>query len=287
MSTASQDPDFGVRLRWLLSRVAIYGTLAVFAAVYLLPSLVIVASSFRTSRDVAANGLISFPESFSFAPYIRAWTSICVSGICEGIAPNFFNSLRITLPATLISTALGALNGYILSKWRFRGSGIIFTMILLGVFVSPQVTLLPWAWIMGQLGLANSATGLILIHSVQGIAFTTLFCRNFYVTLPDQLIQAARVDGAGFWRIFHRVVLPLSPPILIVAIIWQFTGIWNEYLYGMVFTSGTEQPITVALMSAGTGSQSASVIIAALPPLLIYLLGGRYFVRGLTHGSMR
>jgi len=159
--------------------------------------------------------------------------------------------------------------------------------MLLGVFMPGQVTLLPWAYVMGKLHLADSIYGLVLIHSVQGISFTTLFCRNFYAGIPDDLIKAAQIDGAGFWRIFQKVILPLSPPILIVTVIWQFTGIWNEFLYGVVFTSGSEQPITAALLSAGSGGQSAAIMIAALPPLLIYLVGGRYFVRGLTQGAIK
>jgi len=268
-------------------RMLVYGLLAAFALIYVFPGLMLLFNAFRTYPDLARHGYIALPNSFTFEPWVRSWTSACVSGRCEGVAPNFFNSLKLTIPATLISTALGAINGYILSKWRFRGSELIFGLILCGVFMPGQVTLLPWAWIMGQLGLANSVYGLILIHSIQGISFATLFCRNFYVALPDDLIKAARIDGAGFWRIFMRIVLPLSPPILIVTVIWQFTMIWNEYLFGMVFTAGDEQPITAALMSVGLGGSSATVLMAALPPLLIYLLGGRFFVRGLTQGAIK
>ena len=158
-----------------------------------------------------------------------------------------------------------------------------------------QIALLPWAYILGAIGLTNSTYGLILVHTVQGISFTTLFCRNFYVNIPDDLIKAARIDGAGFWRIFWKIIAPLSPPILIVTVIWQFTGIWNEFLYGVVFTSGREQPITSALVALSTNGtnvrqydvMSAAVLIGALPPLLIYFFGGRYFVRGLTQGAIK
>lgn len=276
-----------MRTLTVTGRMLVYGLLAAFALIYVFPGLMLLFNAFRTYPDLARHGYIALPNSFTFEPWVRSWTSACVSGRCEGVAPNFFNSLKLTIPATLISTALGAINGYILSKWRFRGSELIFGLILCGVFMPGQVTLLPWAWIMGQLGLANSVYGLILIHSIQGISFATLFCRNFYVALPDDLIKAARIDGAGFWRIFMRIILPLSPPILIVTVIWQFTMIWNEYLFGMVFTAGDEQPITAALMSVGLGGSSATVLMAALPPLLIYLLGGRYFVRGLTQGAIK
>lgn len=273
--------------RWIAWRIALYATLTLFALIYLVPAVVVFFSSFRTPVDVMENGLIAFPERFSFDSWVRAWTRMCVSGTCEGIAANFWNSLKITVPATLISTALGAINGYVLSKWKFPGSEIVFAGMLFGVFLPPQITLLPWAWVIGQLGLSNSIYGLTLIHCVMGLGFTTLFCRNFYAQVPNDLIKAAQIDGAGFWRTFVRVILPLSPPILIVTLIWQFTQIWNEYLYGVVFTSGTEQPITAALRGAGVGGSSATVMIAALPPLLIFIVGGRYFMRGLTEGAVK
>jgi glucose/mannose transport system permease protein len=154
---------------------------------------------------------------------------------------------------------------------------------------------MPWAFILGKLGLSNSVVGLVLVHCVQGLSFTTLFCRNYYISVPDDLIKAARIDGAGFWRIFWKIILPLSPPILIVTVIWQFTGIWNEYLFGVVFTSGAQQPITAALVALTAGGttasaydvMSAAVLIGALPPLLVYFLGGKYFVRGLTQGAIK
>lgn len=258
-----------------------------FTAIYAVPALVVFLNAFRSARDVNLDGVIGWPRHWGFEPFISAWTKTCVAGTCDGIGDNFLNSVRITVPATIISTMLGALNGYALSKWKFPGSGLVFGGILLGVFMPMQLTLLPWAWIMGKLGLHNNVNGLVLIHSVQGIAFATLFCRNFYASIPDDLVKAARIDGAGFWRIFMKVLLPLSGPILIVTVIWQFTSIWNDYLFGMIFTSGDEQPITPALMSAGPGRQSAVVLMAALPPLLIYFMGGRYFVRGLTEGALK
>ena len=211
---------------------------------------------------------------------------------------NFFNSLEMTILATIdfSISLLGLMNGYILSKWRFRGSEVIFTCMMFGVFMPPgQVSLMPWAFVLGQIGLSNSIAGLVMIHCVQGLSFTTLFCRNYYVNIPDDLIKAARIDGAGFWRIFYKIILPLSPPILIVTVIWQFTGIWNEYLFGVVFTGGRSQPITASLVGMATGGtnvrvydvMSAGVLIGAIPPLLIYFLGGRdYFLRGLTQGAI-
>ncbi len=281
------------RRRW--TRVIIYGLLIVFALIYIVPLIVVVMNSFREQPEIARNGLIAFPQSFQFDAWWAAWDTYCIGGTCEGMKRNFFNSLWMTVPATIISTLLGAINGYVLSKWKFPGSELLFTMVLLGVFMPGQISLMPWAFILGNVGLSNNVVGLILIHCVQGLSFTTLFCRNYYVNVPDDLVKAARIDGAGFWRIFFKIILPISPPILIVTVIWQFTGIWNEYLFGVVFTSGAQQPITSALVALTAGGQtataydvmSAAVLIGALPPLLVYFFGGKYFVRGLTQGAIK
>lgn len=277
------------------AKIGVYVVLSVFAAYYLLPLAVVVLNSFRDLDDLGRNGLLSVPASFSLAHWSVVWNSYCVSGGCHGISPFFYNSLEMAIPATLISTMLGAVNGYVLSKWRFFGSETLFLLLTLGVFMPGQMVLLPWAITLGTLGLSNTIPGLILVHCVQGLSFATLFCRNYYVNIPDELIKAARIDGAGFWRIFRKIVLPLSPPILIVTIIWQFTGIWNDFLFGVTFSSGANQPITAALIGLATAGtavheynvESAAVLIGALPPLLIYLLGGRYFVRGLTQGAVK
>jgi len=275
------------RRRWALSRVLIYAVLALFGLIYALPALLVLSNSFRDGEEVFRNGIIAIPESFSFDNYLRAWNDACVSGMCRGLGPNFLNSLIITVPATIATAIIGALNGYVLSKWKFPGSEFIFVMIFLGIFLPSQIALLPWAWIIGQLGLQNNVLGLLLIHTVMGISFATLFFRNFYASVPNEIVKAAQVDGAGFWRIFLRVMLPLSGPIIAVTVIWQFTQIWNEYLYGMVFTSGTQQPITVAIMGVRAGGSAATVMMAIVPPLLVYLIGGKYFVRGLTQGALK
>jgi glucose/mannose transport system permease protein len=294
--TLTEDPAAALAARrYFLGRFGVYAFLTVFAFIYILPLLVVVANSFRPLPEIIQNGLIGIPRSLSFRAWGEAWSTYCVGGTCEGVKHNFFNSLMMTVPATIISTLLGLMNGYILSKWRFRGSETLFTCMMFGVFMPGQVSLMPWAFVLGQIGLSNSIGGLIMIHCVQGLSFTTLFCRNYYVNIPDDLIKAARIDGAGFWRIFYKIILPLSPPILIVTVIWQFTGIWNEYLFGVVFTGGRAQPITASLVGMATGGtnvrvydvMSAGVLIGAIPPLLIYLFGGRYFVRGLTQGAVK
>ena len=281
--------------RYVLARIGVYAFLTFFAIIYLAPLLVVVANSFRELPEITRNGLIAMPHSLSFKAWPMAWAHFCLQGTCEGVHRNFYNSLIMTIPATIISTLLGAVNGYVLSKWRFRGSETLFACMTLGVFMPGQIALLPWAFILGQLHLSNSVYGLIVVHCIQGLSFTTLFCRNYYISIPDDLIKAARIDGAGFWRIFFKIVLPLSPPILIVTVIWQFTSIWNEYLFGVVFTGGTQQPITASLVALATSVMnaraydvtSAAVLIGALPPLLIYFFGGKYFVRGLTQGAIK
>ncbi len=282
-------------LRHAASCIAIYSFLGLFALIYLLPLFVIVANSFRELPEITRNGLIAVPQSFTLKAWPEAWAHYCVAGTCEGIKRNFFNSLIMTIPATILSTLLGAINGYVLSKWRFPGSEFVFACMTLGVFMPGQIALLPWAFILGSIGLSDSIYGLIFVHVIQGLSFTTLFCRNYYVNIPDDLIKAARIDGAGFWRIFFKIVLPISPPILIVTVIWQFTGIWNEYLFGVVFTGGRQQPVTAALVALSTSQMNAhpydvascAVLIGAVPPLLIYFFGGKYFVRGLTQGAIK
>ena len=295
-SIGIHDPEArAASRRRLISRVIIYSVLIFFALIYILPLTVVIANSFRDGQEIARHGLIAIPKSFAFDAWFAAWGTYCIGGACDGMRRYFYNSLTMVIPATIISTALGAVNGYIFSKWRFKGSEVLFTCMLLGVFMPGQVSLMPWAFVIGKLGMSNTISALVLIHCVQGISFTTLFCRNYYLSIPDDLIKAARIDGAGFWRIFFKIVLPLSPPILIVTLIWQFTNIWNEYLFGMVFSSGSKQPITAALVALTSGGQTATsydilaaaVLIGALPPLLVYFFGGKYFVRGLTQGAIK
>jgi glucose/mannose transport system permease protein len=239
--------------------------------------------------------MIGWPQQWAWSNYATAWSGFCVAETCAGIRPYMLNSALVTIPATIFSTLLGAIAGYAVSLWRFRGDNWIYGIVTLGLFLPQQMRLLPWTIVLRDIGLINTLAGLVLIHTIQGLSFTTLFCRNYYVAIPPELIRAARIDGAGFFRIFWRIILPLSGPILIVTVIWQFTHIWNEFLYGVTFTTGQQQPVTAALIALSAavadipqhGVQSAAVIIAALPTLLIYLLGGKYFVRGLTAGAVK
>jgi glucose/mannose transport system permease protein len=201
----------------------------------------------------------------------------------------------MVIPAVALSTLFGALNGYVLTKWRFRGDGIIFGLLLFACFIPFQIVLIPMARILGLLGLAGSTPGLILVHVVYGIGFSTLFFRNYYDAFPTELIRAAQIDGAGFFRIFWRILLPSSGPIIVVTVIWQFTNIWNDFLFGASFGDADSQPMTIALnnlVSSSTGVKEynvhfAGAILAALPTLVVYVVSGRYFVRGLMAGAVK
>jgi len=257
---------------------------------------VVILNSFRTAQEIARTSVIGWPLGLAWQNYVEAWSGYCIAQRCEGIQPYMANSLMMVVPATILSTALGAVAGYSISLWRFRGDNVLFAVVVMGVFLPEQMKLIPWAIVLRDLGLSNTIGALVLIHTVQGISFTTLFCRNYFVGIPQDLMKAARVDGAGYFRIFWRIVLPLSPPILVVTVIWQFTGIWNEFLYGVTFTTGVQQPVTAALIAISVtaptdvpqyGIQSAAVLLAALPTLLVYFFGGQYFLRGLTAGAIK
>ncbi len=277
------------------SRVVIYALLIIFAAYYLLPLYVVLTTSFKPMDEVRAGNLLALPQAWTFEPWRKAWDGACTGVDCSGLQPFFWNSVKMVIPAVLISTVIGALNGYVLAMWRFRGSEVLFTLLLVGCFIPFQVVLLPMARLLGAVGLANTTPGLVVVHVIYGVAFTTLFFRNFYVAVPDELMKAARVDGAGFFLTFRRIVLPLSGPIFVVSIIWQFTQIWNDFLFGVAFNGGAAAPVTVALnnlVNTSTGVKEynvdmAAAVIAALPTLFVYIVAGRYFVRGLTAGAVK
>lgn len=276
-------------------RYVIYTLLGLVCLYYLMPLFIMVSTSLKTLDDIRSGNLIALPSEVTFEPWQEAWASACIGVRCEGMSVYFWNSFRFVVPAVLISTLVGAFNGYVLTMWRFKGSDIFFSALMIGCFIPFQVVLLPMARTLGELGISNSIAGLIFVHVVYGVAFTTLFFRNYYVTIPDELVKAAKIDGAGFLRIFWRIILPISTPIIVVSIIWQFTQIWNDFLFGVVFSSGDRQPVTVALnnlVNTSTGVigynvDMAAAIIAALPTLFVYIVAGKYFVRGLTAGSVK
>ena len=278
--------DSTLKPSFSLSRLAVHATLWGAVALYVIPLLVMLLTSFKSPEDIRTSNLLALPEVFTAIGWVKAWGAV---------GDYFWNSVKITVPGVLISTFIGAMNGYVLSMWRFRGSQLFFGALLFGCFLPFQVILLPMSFTLGKLGLANTTTGLVMVHCIYGLAFTTLFFRNYFVAIPDALVKAARLDGAGFFTIFLRILMPMSTPIVMVCLIWQFTQIWNDFLFGVVFASGDAQPITVALnnlVNISTGVKEynvdmAAAMIAALPTLVVYVLAGKYFVRGLTAGAVK
>lgn len=276
-------------------RLIIYSLLLLCALYYIAPLYVMLSTSFKSLDEIRSGNLLSWPQDWNTASWSKAWSSACTGVTCAGLQPFFWNSIKMTIPAVLISTFLGAVNGYVFSHWRFRGSEALFTALLVGCFIPFQVVILPMAGVLGKIGLANTTAGLVMVHVIYGTAFTTLFFRNYYISVPEELVKAARIDGAGFFLIFWKIVLPLSGPIFVVSIIWQFTQIWNDFLFGVVFAGGQSQPVTAGLnnlVNTSTGVKEynvdmAAAIIAALPTLFVYLVAGRYFVRGLTAGAVK
>ncbi|OBY24851.1 carbohydrate ABC transporter permease [Leisingera sp. JC1] len=289
-TTASRRNWSRFALRWTL-----FTLLGLFALFYLMPLFVMITTSLKSLEEIRTGSLIAFPREVTFDAWRTAWSEACTGIQCEGLRPFFWNSVVIAVPAVAISTMLGAANGYVIAQWRFRGANLIFSLMLFGCFIPFQVVLLPMARMLGLMGLAGSIPGLIFVHVIYGIGFTTLFFRNFYVTIPQDLVKAAKVDGAGFFRIFWSIFLPLSLPIIVVTVIWQFTQIWNDFLFGVSFSQAGTQPVTVALnniVNSTTGVKEynvdmAAAIIAALPTLLVYAVAGKYFIRGLTAGSVK
>jgi glucose/mannose transport system permease protein len=289
-NATAQTTHSNLILRWLL-----FTLLGVFVLFYLMPLFVMLTTSLKTLEEIRTGDLIALPREVTFDAWRTAWSSACTGIQCEGVKPFFWNSVAIAIPAVLISTLLGALNGYIIAQWRFKGSNTIFSLMLFGCFIPFQVVLLPMASLLGKMGIAGTIGGLIFVHVVYGLGFTTLFFRNYYVSIPNELTRAAKVDGAGFFRIFWSIFLPLSVPIVVVTVIWQFTQIWNDFLFGVSFSQSGTQPITVALnniVNSTTGVKEynvdmAAAIIAAVPTLLVYVVAGKYFIRGLTAGSVK
>ena len=277
-------------LRWTL-----YILLGLFVVFYATPLYVMIVTSLKDLDEIRAGGLLGLPQRVSFFGWSVAWNDACIGTECRGMLPFIINSLKASIPATIIPTLVGALNGYALSLWRFRGSEIFFGLLLFGAFIPYQIVLLPMAQFLGVVGLSSSSTGLAFVYTVYGLPFTTLFFRNFFVSFPEDLINAARVDGIGFFRFFWRVALPAAIPIVVVSVIWQFTNTWNDFLFAASFT-GTDSATTMVALNnfvkVATGTKRynvdmAAAIVAALPTLLVYLVAGRYFLRGLMAGAVK
>ena len=277
------------------TRFVIYTILTLFCLYYLLPLYVMVVNSLKPLSEIQAGGMMSLPRDWTLAPWGSAWSTAQIGVAATGLRPFFLNSILMVVPAVAISTIVGALNGYVLTKWQFKGSNVFFGLLLLSCFIPFQIVLIPMARILGWIGLAGSLWGLILVHVVYGIGFTTLYFRNYYENFPTELVRAAQIDGASFFQIFYRILLPSSGPIIVVSVIWQFTNIWNDFLFGASFSGADTTPMTVALnnlVQSSTGVKEynvhfAGAILAALPTLIVYIVSGRYFVRGLMSGAVK
>lgn len=288
-------PRSGSRMGKIALRWSLYIMLGAFVLFYLSPLFVMITTSFKSLDEIRTGDLISLPREVTLDAWRIAWFEACTGIQCDGVRPFFWNSVLIAIPAVLISTLIGALNGYVVAQWSFKGANLFFALMLFGCFIPFQVVLLPMARMLGLMGLAGTIPGLIFVHVIYGLGFTTLFFRNYYVSIPAELTKAAKVDGAGFFRIFWSIFLPLSLPIIVVTVIWQFTQIWNDFLFGVSFSQAGTQPVTVALnniVNSTTGVKAynvdmAAAIIAALPTLFVYVVAGKYFVRGLTAGSVK
>lgn len=276
------------------SRLAVYLLLVLFAIVFLIPVYVMLTSSLKTFAEVQdLSRMWSLPSSIQFESFKAAWSGIPEKGL-RGMNKNLLNSILLTVPATILSSLLGSLNGYVLSKWKFPGANTIFYLLLFGMFIPYQSVLIPLTQTLAIIGLGGTLWGLILVHVVYGIPITTLIFRNYYAEVPTEMVEAARIDGAGILGVYWHVMFPLSIPGFVVVIIWQFTNIWNEFLFAVTTLQKPElQPITVALRNL-SGSQikewnvvMAGTLIAAIPTLIIYIFLGRYFIRGLLAGSVK
>jgi glucose/mannose transport system permease protein len=287
--------DAGARRRRRLGRWAIHAVLLLFALYYLAPLYVMIVTSLKSPEELREASILALPRSPQFQTWQEAWSQVCVSVNCGGMKPYFLNSLVVVIPAVVISTLIGAINGYALTSWSFPGSNLLFGLLLFSCFIPFQAIILPLAQLLGHLGLASTGVGLAATYIIYGLGFTTLFFRNFYVTVPRELVRAATIDGAGFFRIFREIMLPISLPTIVVTLIWQFTQIWNDFLFAVTLTNGAGQTATVALGNLVKTSQAtkrydvemAAAILTGLPTLLVFLLAGKYFVRGLTAGAVK
>lgn len=278
-----------------LARLGLYAVLVAAAIIFLAPFYVVIVASLKPLAEIHGGGIIDLPLAPTVAAWAKAWGTACIGASCLGLRPYFFNSWLIALPAVVISVLLGAVNGYALTKFRFRGADLLFAALLVGCFIPFQVVLIPMARVLATLGLFGSLGGLVLVHVAYGIAVTTLLFRNFYLGVPDEIVRAARLDGAGFLPAFLHIILPLSKPMLAVAAILQFTGIWNDFLFGVVFAGPGNAPVTVALNNLASASlgvreyntDMAAALLTALPTLVVYVVSGRYFLRGLAAGAIK
>jgi glucose/mannose transport system permease protein len=277
------------------ARVGVYLFLLSAALFFLLPLYVMLVTSFKPMSEIRLGNLLALPAHFTLHAWSAAWESACTGLDCNGIQVGFWNSVRIVVPSTLFSIAIGAVNGYALSFWRPRGAGILFGVLLMGAFIPVQVMVYPLVRVLASVHLFSSLPGIVVIHTIFGMPVMTLLFRNYYASIPQELFKAARIDGGGFWRIFVQLMLPMSTPIIVVAVIMQVTGIWNDFILGLVFAGTKNLPMTVQLnniINTTTGERlynvnMAATILTSMVPLAVYFVSGRWFVRGIASGAVK
>jgi glucose/mannose transport system permease protein len=277
------------------STIMIYGALLIAAIYYILPLYVMIVTSLKGMPEIRLGNIFSPPVEITFQPWSTAWASACTGLYCEGLKVGFWNSVKIMVPSVIVSILIASVNGYALANWRFKGSEVFFSILLFGAFIPYQVMLYPLVIITRELGIFGTLTGIILIHTIFGMPILTLLFRNYFASLPAELFKAARVDGAGFWRVFFQIMVPLSLPIFVVAVIIQVTGIWNDFLFGVIFAGSKNVPMTVQLNNIVNSTQGvkeynvnmAATILTGAVPLLVYFFSGKYFVRGIAAGAVK
>jgi glucose/mannose transport system permease protein len=276
-------------------RIGVYAFLLTAALFFLAPLYIMLVTSFKTMDEIRLGQLFALPIEPTIAPWRAAWQEACTGLACEGVRVGFWNSVAIVVPSTLLPIAVGAINGYALSLWRPRGADTLFALLLLGAFIPAQVMIYPLVKILAALGLFGSLPGIVLVHLIFSMPVMTLLFRNYYAAMPIELFKAARIDGGGFWRIFAELMLPMSTPMLIVAAIMQITGVWNDYVLGLVFAGSDHLPMTVQLnnvINTTTGERlynvnMAATLLTSMVPLLVYFVSGRWFVRGIAAGAIK
>ncbi|MCR9237591.1 MAG: carbohydrate ABC transporter permease [Alphaproteobacteria bacterium] len=275
--------------------IMLYGTLIVIAMYYLLPLYVMVVTSLKGMPEIRLGNVFSPPVEITFEPWVKAWSEACTGLNCDGLSRGFWNSVRIMVPSVAISILIASVNGYALANWRFKGANIFFTILIFGAFIPYQVMIYPIVIILREMGLYTKLGGLVIVHTVFGMPILTLLFRNYFSSVPEELFKAARVDGAGFWGIYFRIMLPMSLPIFVVAIILQVTGIWNDFLFGVIYTKPENYPMTVQLNNIVNSVQGvkeynvnmAATLLTGLVPLFVYFVSGKLFVRGIAAGAVK
>jgi glucose/mannose transport system permease protein len=283
------------RRRFTRSNIFLYGTLLMVALYYALPLYVMIVTSLKGMPEIRMGNVFSPPVEITFEPWVKAWSQACTGINCDGLSRGFGNSVKILIPSVTLSIAVASVNGYALANWKFKGSDVFFTILIMGAFIPYQVMIYPLVILLRELGLYGSLWGLILVHTIFGMPILTLLFRNYFSALPEELFKAARVDGAGFWGIYFKIMLPMSLPIFVVAMILQVTGIWNDFLFGVIYTKPDLYPMTVQLNNIVNSVQGvkeynvnmAATLLTGLVPLVIYFVSGKLFVRGVAAGAVK